>query len=749
MNQAIIVPLAACLVGAMNGGGGVLHELFAPSVALASTVRTLAPTDTTFYVSNLPGSGCNDDGPGTNGQEPWCSFKPAAQLRFAPGDQLLLRRGGTWNEELDLEGSGTAERPIVLGAYGTGPKPRILRDGNNAMRGPVQRAVLLTNPSNWRIEDLEVGNAEVGIMVFYDSLGHRNLVFRRIDTHDIHGIVRGGNVTSYGPLAFVNFGDCSGENTFRGVYESAGILITGEVSFDARHSAVRGVTMEDITGTRNNGTIGFSFCGGVGASDGSSGTNLIRDVTLRDLHFYDGDGGGEAPQCREGLEVINVENAFILDSTFDRQSACTTGTGTAAIMLGRTSGVHLVNSVVVNTPETLSPDETGVDYEALTFGTEVRGSYLAGNAGAGLEVQALPGRPGDHQVEFQILGNTFANGKPPTFQTLLLQQQGSVEFNGVNLVPTGLIAGNASADRFFLFNPLGTDLSGVRGLDDNVRVVRGRIHNAPSGFGGPSVESQWRYESSTDGGVIWSPLSWHEPTQTWRGGDGDAPAISRYDQVAPACGECRVARSFVVPDAGKWVIRGNALRAWPLAGPAPAGVQVVISHNGEPLLGPLQLRDAPNTGVLTNVDVFAQEGDVVRFEVAVTGDEGDTVSWTPTVSYGSEKRVWEWDPTDQAGSPFGPGPPTDVEAIAGDGSARVSFTPPAANGRSPVVAYTAMAFPGGQRRSGATGPLEVLGLRNGVSYTFRVFATDEYGFNGPLSDPSEPVTPSGGLLDPD
>ena len=83
---------------------------------------------TTFYVNNASGSGCTDSGSGSI-TTPWCTFTPANAYTFGPGDQLLLARGDTWDQQLTLNGAGSATDPAVLSSYGTGALPKILRHG--------------------------------------------------------------------------------------------------------------------------------------------------------------------------------------------------------------------------------------------------------------------------------------------------------------------------------------------------------------------------------------------------------------------------------------------------------------------------------------------------------------------------------------------------------------------------------------------------------------------------------------------
>ena len=90
-----------------------------------------------------------------------------------------------------------------------------------------------------------------------------------------------------------------------------------------------------------------------------------------------------------------------------------------------------------------------------------------------------------------------------------------------------------------------------------------------------------------------------------------------------------------------------------------------------------------------------------------------------------------------------PGAPTGVSAVARDGAADVSFTPPADTGGAAITTYTVTAT-GGEAPATATGaasPITVNGLANGTQYTFTVHAENAAGA-GEESAASDPVTPS-------
>src|SRR5690242_2370654 len=61
----------------------------------------------TYYVNNQSGSNCNDSGSGTSSSQPWCTFTPVNNKgTYAAGDQILLARGATWNQQMTVTGSG-------------------------------------------------------------------------------------------------------------------------------------------------------------------------------------------------------------------------------------------------------------------------------------------------------------------------------------------------------------------------------------------------------------------------------------------------------------------------------------------------------------------------------------------------------------------------------------------------------------------------------------------------------------------
>ena len=116
----------------------------------------------------------SDRNSGLTPQAPLSTLEAASRLALKPGDQLLLQRGALFSRQaLHLHVQGSEENPIVIGAYGEGPRPVIEARGSgvwyqdygmlldnpcHTRKGYVSSAILLYDCEYIRVQDLEITN---------------------------------------------------------------------------------------------------------------------------------------------------------------------------------------------------------------------------------------------------------------------------------------------------------------------------------------------------------------------------------------------------------------------------------------------------------------------------------------------------------------------------------------------------------------------------------------------------------------
>ncbi|MRR29197.1 hypothetical protein EG834_02415, partial [bacterium] len=114
-------------------------------------------------------------------ESPWNTVKTPNQKTFHSGDSLLLKRDTACPGMLQPQGSGTADAPITLGAYGTGALPII--DGDGADPAAIQ----LINQQGWHIENIEaIGGSTYGIYI--GNKGKTTLTHFRITNVVVHDV---------------------------------------------------------------------------------------------------------------------------------------------------------------------------------------------------------------------------------------------------------------------------------------------------------------------------------------------------------------------------------------------------------------------------------------------------------------------------------------------------------------------------------------------------------------------------------
>ena len=174
-----------------EGGGALAAALVLPRMDSAWAAETVASSAVRrFYVS---ASG-NDDATGRTPQAAWKTLERVNRVPFEAGDAILLRSGDVFRGQLRPQGSGTENRPIVLGRYGTGRLPVV------DMGAAEGAAVKLEDQSWWVIRELEVtsgappdparGRQGIGLHATAEGKLH-NIAVHDCYVHDIWGTLLG------------------------------------------------------------------------------------------------------------------------------------------------------------------------------------------------------------------------------------------------------------------------------------------------------------------------------------------------------------------------------------------------------------------------------------------------------------------------------------------------------------------------------------------------------------------------------
>lgn len=263
----------------------------------------------TYYVDSVNG---NDTRSGTTSANAWKTLQRVNQAILAPGDTVLLKRGGLWREKLYIQESGTAASPIGFGAYGTGAAPEI--DGSDVVTGwnaagtNLFAASVATQPEvvilggikgvreaaleglnaagewHWANGTLTVystsapANVEASARQFLaEFLGVSYVNFRDINL--LHGVdcVRMADTTNV-TVENVSITDSAGY---------AGVLFGAQTAGRGERNTVRNCTITGIVGSSES--IGH---GGFGHGVFVWGMNICRQNTFSGNTVHDNGGGG-------------------------------------------------------------------------------------------------------------------------------------------------------------------------------------------------------------------------------------------------------------------------------------------------------------------------------------------------------------------------------------------------------------------------------------------------------------------------
>lgn len=314
----------------------------------------------TWYVSSSLGddsySGTLEE-PDGHGDGPKKTLAAAKDLlnEAAPGDEVLLRRGDVWNESLTIGSAvGTADDPIVFGAYGSGDMPILdyQEDGNTILiRGddndatthlviedlhfttsaspgsrPAAMQIIETynpyEPSHITLRGLRIEGLRFGLVLQADDITVEDCEIRDnygIDPESGHtqGIYASGdNIVVRNNIIDNNGRDDSWFDWNTYLTNGDGYVFEGNVS----SGSVGGVKLREVTNAvvRDNEIFDMTLVAiSVGGDDDGGTSNVLIE---RNLVYDTVDGITIKDQSGEGVDgVVNltIQNNVLVDNKLD------------------------------------------------------------------------------------------------------------------------------------------------------------------------------------------------------------------------------------------------------------------------------------------------------------------------------------------------------------------------------------------------------------------------------------------------
>lgn len=300
----------------------------------------------TYYVNSETGSDSNS---GTTAGSALASLAAVNALKLKPGDVVLFSAGTEYEGQLNIKSSGTVDKPITFGSYGSG-EPPVLTGGsvgiygsktsnivieNLAIEKTVGNAIYAGSASNWTINNVTVtdtgSDAKTGSISFQSSSN-----IKITDSHisgtagdgiwmlNVKGAVLTGNTISNAIGHDADAVQLNGSSNI--VIKDNTLDMTGDtgsakgvlVLVDAKNAVIDGNTItgggfgisamgQNITITHNDISDynGYSWSYGIGLGQQVDAKNYV----ISDNYIHDGVWGvsisasGSDTLVRTGIEI--------------------------------------------------------------------------------------------------------------------------------------------------------------------------------------------------------------------------------------------------------------------------------------------------------------------------------------------------------------------------------------------------------------------------------------------------------------
>lgn len=323
---ASLMILAAGMVSGCSGSGS--------NQSNQGTQGNQSPPSNALYVD------CSQSSNGSGSESsPWNTLTSPNAYTFASGDTIYFKRGTTCSGILEPQGSGTANQPITVDAYGTGALP-IINGGTTNFAD-----LSLQNQSYWTIQNIEFEGGEywaVSVKATNDTA--------------VSGITI-SNVTATGATWVSTSRTDSGEI---------------QVIADGSDSAtISGVNISGVTAGNTKASEGiFVSAGNDTSMTGAKGSNIsVTDSSVSNVYG-------------DGILVIDANNVTLSGNTVTQSGECPScGTSTpGAIWVWNTSNA-LLSSNESYANNSWGGDGGGLDIDYWNTNVTVERNYVHDNKG--------------------------------------------------------------------------------------------------------------------------------------------------------------------------------------------------------------------------------------------------------------------------------------------------------------------------------------------------------------------------------
>ena len=353
--------------------------------APAASLSALRAGGHTYYVDSRAG---NDAHSGRSPAQAWRSLARAASVRLGGGDRLLLRRGSSWQTELDVASSGTASHAVSIGSYGSGPPPLIHRGATCvritgsfvhlsgiAVRDCTWAGVSLVG-SSVRVDHVEVRGAAAGIEVTpgsrRDEIVHNELinnnrmdVLTRSPTNDDSGAF---GILLRGEGTLVAYNRIDGSDAFSYDYGRDGSAV--EVYGGRNNTIVRNVAVNDnaFTELGNPQSAGNTYAYNLFVSSAAKATFLVTRGAgdsfgpVRGTRVYNTTAvltgkNSEGVVCYDGCspDILRLRNDVVAVARGDALQADGAFDEAHDVFFGHVSGVRLGPHSIAANPRFRNP----------------------------------------------------------------------------------------------------------------------------------------------------------------------------------------------------------------------------------------------------------------------------------------------------------------------------------------------------------------------------------------------------------